>query len=62
MPVPGFQSMMLPVLKCIADGKEHARKDIRQQVANMLHLTEDELAEKLPSGNSPLLITGSVGR
>lgn len=51
MPVPGFQSMMLPVLRCISDGKEHARKDIRQQIANMLHLTDDDLAEKLPSGN-----------
>jgi len=50
MPVPGFQSMMLPVLKCIADGKEHARKDIRQCVTDTLRLTEDDLAEMLPSG------------
>ena len=51
MPVPDYQTMMLPVLRCISDGKEHERKVIRKQIADIFHLTDDDLAEKIPSGN-----------
>ena len=49
MPVPDFQSLMLPVLKATADGGINA-SDLRDRVATMIGLTETDLAELLPSG------------
>jgi restriction endonuclease Mrr len=39
MAVPDFQSLTLPVLKEFSDGGDHATKDIRDRVADRLHLT-----------------------
>ena len=49
MPVPDFQSLMLPVLRAVADGDISAA-DLRSRVATALRLTEADLAEMLPSG------------
>ena len=50
MPVPDFQSMTLPVLKILSDGQPHSRKDVAKELAKVLKLTSEELAELLPSG------------
>jgi restriction system protein len=55
MAVPDFQTLMLPVLREFADGAEHAPKDIRQRVAERLHLTSDDIAELVPSGGQTRL-------
>ena len=49
MPVPDFQSLMLPVLRAAAGG-EIAAPDLRRRVASDLGLSDAELAEMLPSG------------
>jgi restriction system protein len=49
MPVPDFQSLMLPVLRAAADDDISA-PDLRNRVATELRLTETDLAEMLPSG------------
>jgi restriction system protein len=49
MAVPDFQSLMLPVLRAVAEG-EIAAADLRGRVADELRLTEADLAEMLPSG------------
>lgn len=49
MPVPDFQSLMLPVLKATADGDINA-SDLRDRVVTMLQLSEADLSEMLPSG------------
>ena len=49
MAVPDFQSLMLPVLRAVADGDISAA-DLRGRVAAELRLTETDLAEMLPSG------------
>lgn len=50
MPVPDFQSLMLPVLKALADGEDtHVRK-VRERVATAEGLTDKDLREMLPSG------------
>jgi len=36
MPVPDFQTLMLPVLREFADEAEHATKDIRQRFKRTL--------------------------
>ena len=50
MPVPDFQTLMLPVLKAYGDGGERASADAVDPIAEQFHLTADELAERLPSG------------
>lgn len=51
MPVPDFQSLMRPLLEAIpADGSEVTMKGVAPQIASSLGLTEDDLAEMLPSG------------
>lgn len=49
MAVPDFQSLMLPVLRAVAEGDVPAA-DLRSRVASELRLTEADLAEMLPSG------------
>jgi restriction system protein len=49
MAVPDFQSLMLPVLRRVADGDISA-PELRDHVASELGLSEDELAERLPKG------------
>ncbi|MGD9883398.1 MAG: restriction endonuclease [Reyranella sp.] len=49
MAVPDFQSLMLPVLRGVADGPI-AAPELRQRVADSVHMTEADLAELLPSG------------
>src|SRR5215472_4274529 len=49
MPVPDFQSLMLPVLEATANG-EISAADLRDKIASRLGLSSQDLAEKLPSG------------
>lgn len=50
MPVPDFQTLMLPVLRILGDGQEQAPSAVRQEAAHEFQLTESDLAELLPSG------------
>jgi restriction system protein len=52
MPVPDFQSMMLPALESLADGKPHSMKEIRDSVAQKMGVTDKDRDEKLQSGTS----------
>lgn len=49
MPIPDFQSLLLPVLSAISDGSEHRMKDIIEILAQTFKLTEDERKQLLPS-------------
>jgi restriction system protein len=48
--VPDYQSLMLPVLHAIADGKEHRVADVRRVLADRLGLTDEDLAMRIRSG------------
>lgn len=50
MPVPDFWSLMLPVLRAVADGKGTHVRDVRERVASAEGLTDADLREMLPSG------------
>ena len=50
MAIPDFQSIMLPLLKFCADGKEHTNRDALDALAMEFNLSEDEQKELLPSG------------
>jgi restriction system protein len=51
MPVPGFQSFLLPVLEVASDGQEHSVAEAVEAVAMKLGLTPEDRRELLPSGS-----------
>ena len=50
MAIPDFQSIMLPLLRLTADGKEHSIREAIETLAGELRLTDAEKTELLPSG------------
>jgi restriction system protein len=52
MTVPDFQSLMLPIMKIAADGKEHINSEVWEALAVEFELTDDDLKERLSSGQS----------
>lgn len=50
MPVPDYQSCMLPILRLAADRKEHSLAEARDALAAHFGLSEAERDEILPSG------------
>ncbi len=50
MPIPDFQTIMLPLLRVMADGQEHSIRDMVSCLAKEFELTEEELSELIPSG------------
>ena len=51
MSVPPFKEFLTPVLAALGDGEVHSFKDVKSEVAESMHLTEEDLAERVPSGN-----------
>ena len=54
MTIPDYQTIMLPVLQFIADGKDHTLREIINGLADVFKLTEEEHKELLPSGKQPI--------
>jgi restriction system protein len=50
MPVPDFQSLMLPMLQLAKDDQIHSMSDARESLATHFNLSEADRAEMLPSG------------
>jgi len=49
--IPDFQTLMLPFMQHIADGKEHSTTETLGSLALQFKLTDEELNQYLPSGN-----------
>lgn len=54
MPIPDFQSIMLPLLKHSADGQDHRLRDATDQLATEFKLTPAERQQMQLSGSQPL--------
>lgn len=50
MPIPDYQSCMLPFLSFLSDGGEHTLREAEEALADHFDLTPAERAELLPSG------------
>lgn len=50
MPIPDYQTLMLPLLKIAADGKEHQTRETINQLADQFGLNEAERKQMLASG------------
>ncbi|MEI6291038.1 MAG: restriction endonuclease [Chloroflexota bacterium] len=54
MPIPDFQSVMLPLLRFMKDKKEHSIPEIVSYLGKEFKLTPQELEELLPSGKQTI--------
>jgi len=50
MPIPDFQSIMLPLLKLTGDGKEHSLHELFDKLTEEFLLSSQEINHLLPSG------------
>lgn len=54
MPIPDFQTLMLPVLRHVGDGSSHSFASVVDAMRKEFLLTDEEMAIQLPSGRAPL--------
>lgn len=54
MPIPDFQSVMLPLLRHLADGRERSNQETLEALAEEFGLSQEERQELLPSGRQPI--------
>jgi restriction system protein len=54
MPIPDFQTLMLPLLEVLNDGKEWRMRDVVEALATRFRLKPEEREEMLPSGQQTL--------
>ena len=54
MTIPDFQSIMLPLLKILADGKGYKYREIIEALVREFQVTEAERKEMLPSGQQEI--------
>ena len=56
MAIPDFQTIMLPLLRHLEDGRERGNQDTLDHLARHFRLTDEELAQLLPSGRARLFV------
>ena len=56
MPIPDFQSLMLPALKALSDGAEKPIAEIRNRIAEAQGLTPEDMRELLSNGRQPVFV------
>ena len=52
--IPDYQSLMLPLLRLVADKQEHKYRDLIEKLAIEFHVTDEERKELLASGNQAI--------
>src|SRR3990167_2889594 len=55
MSIPDFQSVMRPVLEAVRDGVAIPLSVLRESIADVFQLTEEERKERLPSGHQTVI-------
>jgi len=55
MPIPDYQSLMLPLLTFLSDGIEHSTREAINALADQFGLTAEERTTPIPSGPQPVL-------
>lgn len=60
MPIPDFQTLMLPLLKYVGDDKEHTLRETIESLSREFALNDTERNTLLPSGNQ-LMFDNRVG-
>lgn len=55
MPVPDYQTMMVPLLSFLGDKKEHSFSEAVEHISKVFNLTDAERRKLLPSGNEAIV-------
>lgn len=55
MPIPDYQTLMLPVLRACGDGREHRTADLVRSMADEFGLSEEERRLTIPSGGATVI-------
>ncbi len=50
MTIPDYQTLMLPLLRAVEDGRDHSIRDVATRLAQEFGITREEQRELLPSG------------
>jgi len=53
--IPDYETVMLPLLRFLQDGREHLFRDAVEHVSNEFNLSDAEKEELLPSGRQPII-------
>lgn len=61
MAIPKYNELYRLVLLSLQDGGKHSMKEVRDFIISTLHLTEQDLAETLPSNPKSSVFSGRVG-
>lgn len=56
MAIPDYQTLMLPLLRLLADRDTHSMRCLKERLADEFHLTTEEKAELLPSGRQTVIL------
>lgn len=54
MSLPKYNELYRPILSALSNGEMRSIKEIKADVASSLQISEEGLAERLPSGNQPI--------
>lgn len=60
MAIPDFQTVMLPILQAVSDGRDHLMRDVTRAIADHFGLSPEERTQLLPSGQQTV-ISNRVG-
>lgn len=55
MAIPDYQTLMLPLLEWLSDGKPHTARQTYEHLSQLFNLTQNEINELLPCGNQPII-------
>jgi restriction system protein len=54
MPIPDYQTLMLPLLRKVSDNLEHKYRDLIEALSAEFNISDDERKEMLASGTQPI--------
>src|SRR5690242_4203406 len=52
--IPDFQAIMLPLLQFLGNGQQYPLAEVIKNLSNYFGLSEEDLRERVPSGQQPL--------
>lgn len=55
MSIPDYQTLMLPALRALSDGREHPPREVIAVLADEHALTDEEREQRLPKRANPSL-------
>lgn len=55
MNIPDYQTLMLPLLRLVSDGKDYHFREVVKSISDEFDLSEEQRAKMLPSGQKPVI-------